>query len=565
MKIQNVSGWRKQSSRDLKFVTLLFVAAFLMLLSTSSALGQGFKMTQLNPPGFQAGTAIPYGVNASEAVVGFGTATSGATVGFLYSGGKYTTLDFPKKNTFTRASGINDSNEIVGDWYEASANTYHGYTYVNGTYQQYDVGGKVSTSIFGVNSAGHFAGAEGHQGSTGFVKGFIYTGSGNPTEFFASGKDATYVYAINSSDEVVGEYLDSSNVAHGFYRSAAGKITAIEYPGATQTVAYGINDAGEITGTYINASNLPYGFTYIKGKYASTDFAATRGINSKGAYVGFYWGVDGVPSGYLASPQAFTLSTVKIPDEQEGFLYGVNKDDVSVGAYVDTSGQEHGMMVSDGKVTNIDDSNGVQTICFAINSANHIVGDYIDTNGNPHGFEYVAGKFTDISGPSGALSDDATGINDAGEISGDFYSGSDSTHHGFLFKGGKYTELDPPGSTNTFGAGINASGNATFFWVDSKGYVQSSLYNGKTFTSINVPGVASSYAQGINTAGDIVFVVYDPYGVGHSALKQGSSYFVFDDPKGFNAAAGGINDGGLIVGYYTPTGTTLAQPFKGTE
>ena len=564
MKIQDISGWSKPRSRNLKFVTLFFAAAFLMM--TSSALGQGFKMTQLNPPGYQAGTAIPYGVNASEAVVGFGTATSGATVGFLYAGGKYTTLDFPKKNTFTRASGINDSNEIVGDWYEASANTYHGYTYVNGTYQQYDVGGKVSTSIFGVNSAGHFTGAEGHQGSTGFVKGFIYTGSGEPTEFFASGKNNTYAYAINSSDEVVGEYFDSSNVAHGFYRSATGKITAIEYPGATQTVAYGINDAGEITGTYINASNLPYGFTYIKGKYASTDFAATRGINSKGAYVGFYWGVDGAPSGYLASPQAFKLSTVKIPDEQVGFLYGVNNAEVVVGAYVDTNGQEHGMMVSKGgKVTNIDDSSGVQTICFAINSTNHIVGDYIDTSGNQHGFEYSAGKFTDIPGPSGALSSDATGINDAGEISGDFYSGSDSTHHGFLFKGGKYTQLDPPGSSNTFGAGINASGDATFFWVDSNGYVQSSLYNGKTFTSINVPGVASTYAQGINTAGDIVFVVYDPYGVGHSALKQGSTYFVFDDPKGFNAAAGGINDGGLIVGYYTPTGTTLPQPFKGTE
>jgi hypothetical protein len=62
-----------------------------------------------------------------------------------------------------------------------------------------------------------------------------------------------------------------------------------------------------------------------------------------------------------------------------------------------------------------------------------------------------------------------------------------------------------------------------------------------------------------------VFVVYDPYGVGHSALKKGSAYFVFDDPKGTKASAGGINDGGLIVGYYTPTGATLAQPFKGTE
>jgi uncharacterized membrane protein len=216
-------------------------------------------------------------------------------------------------------------------------------------------------------------------------------------------------------------------------------------------------------------------------------------------------------------------------------------------------------------VTNIDDPSGVSTICFAINSTNHIVGDYFDTSGNPHGFEYSAGKFTDIPGPSEALSSDASGINDAGEIAGDFFSSTDRTHHGFVLKAGEYKQLDPPGSTNTFGGGINTAGLVAFFWVDAKGYVQSSLYNGKKFTSIDVPGAASTYAQAVNTAGDIVFFVFDPYGVEHAALKKGNAYFIFDDPKGSQAAATGINDSNLIVGFYTPTGTKLAQPFKGTE
>src|ERR1700691_177294 len=94
MKTQNIPGSHQQSSRGAA-INLLLLTPLFLILSLSNAVGQGLKMTQLNPPGYQTGTAIPYGVNASEAVVGFGTATSGATVGFLYSGGKYTTLDFP--------------------------------------------------------------------------------------------------------------------------------------------------------------------------------------------------------------------------------------------------------------------------------------------------------------------------------------------------------------------------------------------------------------------------------------------------------------------------------------
>jgi hypothetical protein len=187
-------------------------------------------MTPIEAPGTQANTTLPIAVNTSEAVVGYGTATSGATVGFLYAGGKYTVIKKKGSNNFTRALGINDSNEIVGDFLD-SHNTFHGFTYVNGTYTQFDVGGNVSTSIFGINSAGDFAGAEGNQG-TGVLKGFTYIG-GHLKEFYANGTDGTYAYAINSSHEVVGEYIDSSNVQHGYYRSASGEITEIAYPGAT--------------------------------------------------------------------------------------------------------------------------------------------------------------------------------------------------------------------------------------------------------------------------------------------------------------------------------------------
>lgn len=570
MNIDPMSVRPTRSSQDLHFklARLLFLVPFLGMLSTQSALGQGFKTSRLNPP--SAYTASALGLNTSQAVVGqYEDENTGATLGFLYAGGKYTVLNPPgSANTFARGNGINDSETVVGDFF-GTDNFYHGYIYVKGTYTQWDIDlGKVTTSLFGINNSGDCVGS--WVPTTTFVEeGFISKGcnSNSVTSFYApgTGTDTTFAYSINSSDEVVGQYLDTSNVNHGFYRNpTTGKFTTIDYPGASNTVCFGINDAGEITGYYINSAGEFYGFTDIKGVFATTDFAGTYGINNKKAYVGFYYGVDGLASGYLVVPQTFKLTEVKIPNDQQGSLYGINNAGVSVGNYVASNGKAHGMMVSAaGKVTNIDDKKGVSTICFGINSTNEIVGDYFDTAGNPHGFQYAAGKFKDIPGPAGALSDDVTGINNAGEIVGDFYD-STGTHHGFVLKGSKYTQLDVPGANATFGGGINTAGLVTLYWVDPAGYVQSSLYNGKKYTSINVPGVASTHADSINTAGDIVFSMYDPYGVGHGALKKGNAYYLFDYPKGSQTGAFGINDSGLMVGSYIPAGKTKPQPFKGT-
>ena len=342
----------KRSSQGLRLrsAILLFLAApFLVILGTQSALGQGLK-TQLNAPGNTTGT-FPFGVNTSEAVVGSYVNTSGATSGFLYADGKYTALDYPGSDNFTRASGINDSNEVVGDFL-GSDNLYHGFIYVGGAYQQYDVDkSEVSTLLFGINNAGHLVGSW-VPPDTLAAEGLTDIG-GAVTSFYATGADPTYAYAINSSDEVVGRYYDSSNNSHGFYRDARGTITEIAYPGATQTACFGINDAGEITGNYVDISGISHGFTDIKGKFATTDFYSTAGVNSNGVFVGYYFGVGGVVSGYLASAQSFRLTRVTIPKEQQGFLY--DNPGVSAGNYVGSNGTPHGTTIATGTVTNNED------------------------------------------------------------------------------------------------------------------------------------------------------------------------------------------------------------------
>jgi len=568
MKMSDTPASIKQKGSNSSFCAglclFILLTTLVALFSSPAALAQGFKVTSLNAPGNVGGT-YPLGVNSSGAVVGEFVNSSNATVGFYYSGGTFTNLSFGGEN-YTRGNGINDSNIVVGDFF-GSDNLYHGYTYINGTFLQYDAGVEsgVSTSLFGINKPGDFVGSwVPHE--TGVEEGFISVGGrgGTVTSFYASGTDTTYAYAIDSSDNTVGAFVDTSNVTHGFYRASNGSISSIDYPGAIATVCYGIN-SGIVTGTYTNTSGLPYGFTYVvKTKtFAPTDFAGTRGINSKSAYSGWYWGVDGVPSGYLAVPQKFNLTAVKVPNSQQSSLNGVNKANIAVGTYLDSGGSQHGMAISTKIFKTIDDPKG-KTVCYGINSHNVVVGDYFDNQGNPHGFMYNGATFTDIPGPPDALSSDATGINDSGVIVGDYFSGNDRTHHGVLYSSGQYTKLDVPGATATFSGGINNGGQATFFWVDPAGYRQSSLYNGSSFSSINVPGAAVTVAQGINTAGDIVFYWYDPYGVGHAALKQGSSYYVFDEPKGTNAGAAGINDSDVFVGSFVPAGGSVPEAFYGT-
>lgn len=536
--------------------TVLFVLA---ILGTQTAFGQGLKITAPNPPGSKPGYVVPMGLNKTGAVVGeYVNSSTGNTLGFLFSANKYTVINPPTASTFARANEINDSGEIVGDFL-TSDNRYHGFMYSAGTYTTYDEDTTESCGIFGINSTGDFVGDVGNSSARAFVNI-----KGVKTEFTPSGAVSAYAYGINTADVVVGTYYDSSSKVHGFSRATNGTITEIAFPKATQTDVTGINDAGEITGTFINSSGVTYGFTLVKGTYTQTDFAYTTGVNKTGAYAGYTWGVpDGFPTAYVATPTKFTLTQDTLTGGTQGNLYGINNAGLTVGNYVDSQGNKHGMILGGGVITNIDDPKGVYTVCRGINSSSQVVGNYYDSSGYPHGFLFSGGGFTDIPGPAGSVVNEATGINDAGDIVGDFFNPSNGNFHGFILKGGVYRDLPVSGAYNTFGGGINATDEATFWWTDKAGYEQSVLWNGKKFTTINVPGMANTIALGINKTGQVSFAVSDPFGLNHAAVKKGTTYSIIDFPKSSNTVAGGINDSSEFVGNFVPAGQTVPQPLQG--
>ncbi|HLW87756.1 MAG TPA: hypothetical protein VKR57_04645 [Terriglobales bacterium] len=540
------------------------------VLSAPNVMAQGLKVSQIAVPGATA--TVPNAVNKSNYAVGYFYNASNAVAGFAYLGGtKFKTFSAPKSNDYTRILGINDSNVVVGDLF-GNDNFYHGFMVTNdGTkYSQYDVDlGVASTSIFGINNGGNFVGATGSGGPN---QGFVNIG-GTVTKFYASGTDNTFALAINSSNQVVGQFYDSSNNSHGYIRSSNGKITEIDFPGALQTSTVGINNAGEITGWYENASQQYYGFTYSAGQFQSNDFIFTSGVNSIGSYVGYYYGpgsgncfgVTGTTCyGYLATPQSDTLSTVQVVNAQNTSIYAVNTANTMVGWYTDSTGTIHGLMLSGSTVTNIDDPKALPqtTICLGINTSGQIVGSYTTAANTGEGFLYTNGAFTDIGVP-GATNSYAYGINDEGVVTGTYFDAS-NVEHGFIYENNTYTTVDVPGGTDAIVWSINTNGLMTVDWVDANNFAEASIYNGSKFTTVDVPGALSSDAHDINTSGNVVFGWFDFYGNEHAALLKNGSYYIFDDAAGTGTRADGINDGNLMVGRFLLTSNGQFAGFQGT-
>jgi probable HAF family extracellular repeat protein len=241
---------------------------------------------------------------------------------------------------------------------------------------------------------------------------------------------------------------------------------------------------------------------------------------------------------------------IVVPGAFSTFILGVSNNNVVVGGYHDWDEVEHGVMIAGSIVTTIDDPNAWTgtTICWGVNSSGTVVGSYDKLGGNVvQGFMYKNGVFTDV-GPAGAPFSSAYGINDRGEIVGQFRD-TYGAYKGFLYNGSSYQTLIPPGATSAAAFGINKTGNVTLQWLDSNNVDESSVFDGTTYTAVNVPGATGTFADGIDSAGDVVFLWTDSQNNYHSALLLNQKYYKFSNPLcSLGTYAYGINDNKIMVG-----------------
>lgn len=275
-----------------------------------------------------------------------------------------------------------------------------------------------------------------------------------------------------------------------------------------------------------------------------------------------------------AAADPYVYTTLQEPNSTsiEGDLTaasGINDAGQIVGSYIDGNFVPHGFLLSGGVYTTIDppgtnenpmmpSANG--SGLFGINNAGQMVGEYYATSGQAHGFLDNAGNFStvdDPTAPAGARTE-LRGISNAGAIVGDYFTGGAGTgvSVGFLLSGGNFTTIADPNAVDaeggTLALGINNSGAIVGLYnytnpADTHGF----LLSGDIYSTIDFP-MANERVTGlaINDAGLIFGSATD----GFSDLlffDDGGNFSVIPDPysaSGDDIFAAGINNPEDLVG-----------------
>jgi uncharacterized membrane protein len=269
----------------------------------------------------------------------------------------------------------------------------------------------------------------------------------------------------------------------------------------------------------------------------------------------------------LAQADSYNFVTIDVTGAAATIVGDINNAGQIVGGYLNADGSRHGFLLSGGVYTTIDNPNAPNsTELTGINNLGQIVGAY-DLNPlslGDHGLEGAHGfltntlgnSFTSIDFPSAASTTPAK-INDSGSVVGVYRVTATDPGQGFLLTGGnnyQTVNVNIPGDPGTFGTHANGINNAgqivgQYHSGQSGNPHEGYLQNGTSFTTINVPGATETWASGINTAGDIV---------GFDALNGITTGYVFDGttfspivfPSAVQTAVTGINDSGDVVGFY---------------
>ena len=212
----------------------------------------------------------------------------------------FTAINFPGA-TRTRALGLNDRGDIMGDFIDSSG-VLHGYVLSQGNFTNFNPPGSIQTRGLAINNRGVIGGIF---LDSSHVRHSYLLNHGVFTIFDFPSATGTSLQDMNDLDQVVGTYVDSTGNTHGFLLSA-GNFTTIDFPGALDdTAAFGITANGEIVGLYDDSNGVIHGFALIAGNFNTVDFPGaflTEAVraNEAGQMVGIY-NLAG-QHGFLATP-----------------------------------------------------------------------------------------------------------------------------------------------------------------------------------------------------------------------------------------------------------------------
>lgn len=308
-------------------------------------------------------------------------------------------------------------------------------------------------------------------------------------------------------------------------------LTDLGTLGGNNSSATGVNDFGQVTGEASTGLGLIHAFLSGTGGGALKDLGTLggdgsigRAVNDKGQVTGDS-DVNGYTKAFLSEDNGGTLKNLG-----------------SLGGSYSSGGAVNGLGQVAGDATT------------AQNTADHVF--LSGTGGSP---------LTDAGTLPGAFHINATGLNDAGQITG--YSNNGQTEAYISAPGGgDLRGLGTlSGGSKSYAVGINGEGQVVGFSnFGVNGNPSSGFHaflsepNGGTLTDLGTLGTGSSYGGGVNDSGQVVgSYAFGSYGT-HAFLFANGQMADLNDLIAPDAnftldSASGISDTGFIVG----TGTTM--------
>ncbi|MGO9197264.1 MAG: hypothetical protein ACLQK4_09060 [Acidimicrobiales bacterium] len=187
-------------------------------------------------------------------------------------------------------------------------------------FKTFDVPKSIYTDILGVNDSGVMVGQ--YIDTSLVAHGFIVMKDGHIITVDVKGAYGTGIQSVNGKGTAVGWWTqslgDGKYLSHGFTRSPKGAIKTIDDPAAgkkgyTEVVA-GINDAGVLVGSFVDSKGVEHGFIEQHGhfttvnnpKYPPSDTSGTElwGINNSSVIDGLGYSWPKTVKGFTFSPQA---------------------------------------------------------------------------------------------------------------------------------------------------------------------------------------------------------------------------------------------------------------------
>ena len=270
------------------------------------------------------------------------------------------------------------------------------------------------------------------------AQSYIYTILDNPNATFA-----TIGFGINDSGQVAGQFRNATGFHSFVYDPTAKSYTALISLSATSgPFAYGLNNNGQVTGSLTDSNGL-HGFVLNGSAYTMLDVPNTsggnikknmtyaKGISNDGQVAGIFYDPlgDGNPRGFTYNGGVFT--TLDVPNAQFGtWVNSINNNGQAVGFYQDATQMYHGFVYDPitKNYANIDMPNA-STQVYGINDRGQVTGNY--SNGYPLGFVYdLSTKAIYTFNISNATSVAPNGINNKGQVIGWFTDAAGT--HGFI-------------------------------------------------------------------------------------------------------------------------------------